>query len=226
VGGTSQPVVAGLVAALVGFAGAFTVVLAGLRGAGRHAEQAASGLLALCVTMGSARSSSACGRGCRWPSPGRRRARAARLSGPPDGGWPAAVGAFVVCGVLLVLTASGGPLGRAIAAIPAPLAAAMLAGVLLPLCLAPPARWPSCRGRASGGPRVGGAVAHRAALGGAGALVAAAVVVPADPAGPAPSARDLVPVVQLTAPVFEAAPSSGSRCRSSSSPWPPRTCRG
>lgn len=137
-GGASQPVVAGLVTALVGFAGAFTVVLAGLRGAGADPAQAASGLLALCVTMGAC--AIVLGLWLRmpvaiaWSTPG-----AALLvsTGPPHGGWPAAVGAFVVCGVLLVLTGFWRPLGRALAAIPAPLAAAMLAGVLLPLCLAP-----------------------------------------------------------------------------------------
>ncbi|CAA9467479.1 MAG: Benzoate transport protein [uncultured Solirubrobacteraceae bacterium] len=204
--GASQPVLAGLVTALVGFAGAFTVVLAGLRGAGATAEQAASGLLALCVTMGLC--SIVLGLRLRmpvamaWSTPG---AALLASSGPPDGGWPAAVGAFVVCGILLVLTGFWRPLGRAIAAIPAPLAAAMLAGVLLPLCLAP------ARAAAElpwqGLPvvlvwAVLALTARRWAV--PGAVVAAAVVVALDPAGPAPSAGDLVPVVALTAPVLEA----------------------
>lgn len=55
----------------------------------------------------------------------------------PAGGWPAAVGAFVVTGLLLALLALVRPLARLVAAIPDELAAAMLAGVLLVLCVAP-----------------------------------------------------------------------------------------
>jgi benzoate membrane transport protein len=69
-----------------------------------------------------------------WSTPG-----AALLvsTGTVDGGWPAAVGAFVLTGVLLALTGVVPWLGRLAAAIPVPLAQAMLAGVLLQLCLAP-----------------------------------------------------------------------------------------
>src|SRR5689334_5709316 len=44
-------IVAGVVAALVGFTSSFAVVLAGLRAAGASPAQAASGLLAVTVTM-------------------------------------------------------------------------------------------------------------------------------------------------------------------------------
>ena len=44
--------VAGLVTALVGFTSAFAVVLTGLRAVGASPVQAASGLAALCLTMG------------------------------------------------------------------------------------------------------------------------------------------------------------------------------
>ncbi|WP_035775918.1 benzoate/H(+) symporter BenE family transporter, partial [Arthrobacter sp. H5] len=54
-----------------------------------------------------------------------------------DGGWPAAVGGFLITGVLIVATGAIPALGRLVGAIPIPLAQAMLAGVLLPLCLAP-----------------------------------------------------------------------------------------
>ena len=43
---------AGVVTALVGFGGAFPVVLAGLRAVGADERQAASGLLAVCVAAG------------------------------------------------------------------------------------------------------------------------------------------------------------------------------
>jgi hypothetical protein len=67
-------------------------------------------------------------------------ARAALLiaAGPQQGGFAAAVGAFLLCGALIVLSGLVWPLGRLIAAIPPPIAGATLAGVLLlPLCLAP-----------------------------------------------------------------------------------------
>jgi benzoate membrane transport protein len=133
-----QPVLAGVVTALVGFASAFTVVLTGLRAAGADDRQAASGLLAVCVASGLV----ALVLGLRhrmpisiaWSTPG-----AALLisAGPPPGGFPAAIGAFLLCGLLMVMAALVPPLARLIAAIPAPVAGAMLAGVLLDLCLAP-----------------------------------------------------------------------------------------
>lgn len=136
--GTLQPALAGAVASIVGFAGSFTVVLAGLAGVGATDAQAASALLALCLVMGVV----AIGLGLRermpvaiaWSTPG-----AALLAtvGVPDGGWPAAVGAFLVAAALTILAGLWRPLGRAIAAIPGPLASAMLAGVLLPICQGP-----------------------------------------------------------------------------------------
>src|SRR6266702_2805509 len=71
----SQPVLAGILAAVVGVTSSSAVIVAGLRGVGASSAQAASGL---------------------WPR-----------------------------------------LGRAIAAIPAPIAQAMLAGIVLELCLTP-----------------------------------------------------------------------------------------
>ncbi|MFI6759813.1 benzoate/H(+) symporter BenE family transporter [Micromonospora sp. NPDC050417] len=133
-----QPVLAGVLAALVGFASTFAVVLAGLRAVGADERQAASGLLALCVAMGLA----AIWLGVRqrtpisvaWSTPG-----AALLvsTGAVEGGFAAAVGAFLLCGVLITAAGLVPALGRAIAAIPAPVASAMLAGVLFDLCVAP-----------------------------------------------------------------------------------------
>lgn len=136
--GSSQAISAGVVAAVVGFAGAFTVVLAGLRGAGASPDQAASGLLALLVTMGVAGVYLALRTrmpiAVAWSTPG---AALLATAGVPEGGFSAAVGAFVLCGVLLVLAGLWRPLGRLIDRIPTPVASAMLAGVLLPLCLSP-----------------------------------------------------------------------------------------
>ncbi|MHA7239697.1 benzoate/H(+) symporter BenE family transporter [Arthrobacter sp. TMS1-12-1] len=136
--GLHEPVLAGIVTALVGFTSSFAVVLAGLRATGASAEQAASGLLALTVVVGlgivllSLRYRIPVT--LSWSTPG-----AALLAGAavPSGGWPAAVGAFLVTGVLIALTAAVPWLGRLVARIPQHLAQAMLAGVLLPLCLAP-----------------------------------------------------------------------------------------
>lgn len=134
----AQPVGVGIVAALVGFTSSFAVVVTGLRAVGATPDQAASGLLVLCVVQGlgmiwlSRRHHAPLT--LAWSTPG-----AAVLAGASGvaGGWPAAVGAFVVCGALIGLTAAWPALGRLVAAIPVPVAQAMLAGVLLPLCLEP-----------------------------------------------------------------------------------------
>ena len=133
-----QPVLAGLVTAVVGFAGAFTVVLTGLRAVGADEHQAASGLLAVSLASGVL----AVVLGWRfrmpvsiaWSTPG---AALLVTAGRAPGGFPAAVGAFLLCGALVVVAGLVGPLGRLVAAIPGHIAGAMLAGVLLPLCLAP-----------------------------------------------------------------------------------------
>jgi benzoate membrane transport protein len=134
----STPYVAGVVCAAVGFSSAFTVVLAGLRGVGADEHEAASGLLTVSVLMGIL----AIWLGLRtrmpisiaWSTPG---AALLATAGPLTGGYAAATGAFILCGVLIVLAGLSGRLARVIAAIPLPLASAMLAGVVFPLCVAP-----------------------------------------------------------------------------------------
>lgn len=136
--GPLPAVSAGVVAALVGFTSSFAVVLAGLTAVGATPAQAASGLLAVCVTQ--AVGILLLSRRYRmpitlaWSTPG---AALLASTGAVAGGWPAAVGAFVVTGALVVLTGWWDRLGRLIAAIPVEIAQAMLAGVLVPLCLAP-----------------------------------------------------------------------------------------
>ncbi len=133
-----EPVLAGIVTAIVGFTSSFAVVLAGLRATGASPDQASSGLLALTVVVGLGIILLALRYRVpvtlSWSTPG-----AALLAGAsvPSGGWPAAVGAFLVTGILLALTGAVPWLGRLVARIPQHLAQAMLAGVLLPLCLAP-----------------------------------------------------------------------------------------
>nr|CAD6617785.1 benzoate transporter [Rhizobium sp. TCK] len=128
----------GCLTAFVGFASSFAVVLQGLKGVGATDYQAASGLMALSVSMGvCAILLSAWTRlpvSIAWSTPG---AALLATAGAVDGGFPAAVGAFLVCGALIVIAGLFRPLGRAVAAIPAPLANAMLSGVILGLCFAP-----------------------------------------------------------------------------------------
>jgi benzoate membrane transport protein len=133
-----RPVLAGIVTALVGFTCTFTVVLTGLRDVGASPDQAACGLFSLCVTM--ALGILWLARRHRipillaWSTPG---AALLASTGHVHGGWPAAIGAFLVVGALIVITSLWPRLGSLIAAIPAPIAQAMLAGVVLGLCLVP-----------------------------------------------------------------------------------------
>jgi len=137
-GRRSVPIHAGIVTSLVGFTSSFVVVLAGLEAVGASDRQGASALFALSVTMGIAciflsfryRMPITCA----WSTPG-----AALLASTTavDGGFAAAVGAFVVVGCLIVLTGFWPLLGQLIGRIPKSIAQAMLAGVLMPLCLAP-----------------------------------------------------------------------------------------
>jgi benzoate membrane transport protein len=134
----AQPVSVGVVSAVIGVTSSFAVVLAGLTAAGADPAQAASGLVVLTALMGVA--TIWLSRRFRrpltvaWSTPG---AALLASTGAVAGGWPAVVGAFVVGGLLIVATGLVRPLGRLVGAIPAPVAQAMLAGVLLPLCLAP-----------------------------------------------------------------------------------------
>ena len=129
---------AGLLAAFVGFASTFAVVLRGLVAAGASPQEAASGLMAISIAMGlcaivlSLRLKMPIS--VVWSTPG---AALLAASAAPEGGFAAAVGAFMACALLLVAAGSWPPLAQLVARIPAPLANAMLAGILLPLCLAP-----------------------------------------------------------------------------------------
>ncbi|WP_286928220.1 MULTISPECIES: benzoate/H(+) symporter BenE family transporter [Aeromicrobium] len=133
-----QPVTAGAVTALVGFTSSFAVVLAGLRAVGATPAQAASGLLALTLGFGVLIIALALVHRVpvtlAWSTPG-----AALLvsTGSVEGGWPAAVGAFVVTGLLIALIGAVPALGALVARIPTEIAQAMLAGILLQLCIAP-----------------------------------------------------------------------------------------
>ena len=133
-----QPIFAGIVAAITGFASSFALVIAGLHAVGATDAQASSGLLALCLVVGLM---------CivmtfwlripisfAWSTPG---AALLIAAGQNTTNFAAAVGAFIVCALLIVLCGLWPALGRLITRIPKPIASAMLAGILFPICLAP-----------------------------------------------------------------------------------------
>jgi len=129
---------AGALAAIVGYASTFTLVLAALTASGASPQQAGSGLMSVCIAIGilnivvSARLRVPVS--FAWTTPG---VAFLLTVGEPVGGFPAVSGAFLVAAGLILLTGLIKPLARLMAAIPAPIANAMLAGMLLTLCLAP-----------------------------------------------------------------------------------------
>lgn len=113
-------------------------MIAGLRAAGATPAQAASGLFVLTVVFALG-IIVLCVRyrmpiTLAWSTPG-----AALLAGggAVSGGWSAAVGCFLAVGLAVVATGFVPVLGNLVGRIPTPLAQAMLAGVLMVLCLAP-----------------------------------------------------------------------------------------
>ncbi|ODT15782.1 MAG: benzoate transporter [Kaistia sp. SCN 65-12] len=127
---------AALVATIAGVGGTLPVVLAAAQAVGATPEQASSWVSGL----GLATALSALALSVRyrmpiitaWSTPGA--ALIASTAGVPS--FAAAVGAFVLAAVLILLTAAVRPLGRLIESIPASIAAAMLAGILLRLVMA------------------------------------------------------------------------------------------
>tara|TARA_R110000868_G_scaffold411756_1_gene709089 strand:+ start:122968 stop:124212 length:1245 start_codon:yes stop_codon:yes gene_type:complete len=133
-----HPIAAGLIAALTGFASSFTLVIAGLVAVGATPAQAASGLFALslgqgilCIALSLAfRLPLAFA----WSTPG---AAVMIAAGGLTGDFASAIGAFLVCAALLLLTGFWPALARAMTRIPPAIGSAMLAGILVPICLAP-----------------------------------------------------------------------------------------
>lgn len=195
---------AGLLASLIGFGSAFAVVVQGLAGVGATPAQAASGLLALCVGQGLL----GIGLSLRyrmpiamaWSTPG---AALLATTGVVAGGFAAAVGAFVLVGALIMAAGLWRPFGRLVAAIPASIANAMLAGVLFHLSLAPFLAIAEVPRLALPVVLVWAVVARFARLYAvpAAVLVAAALIFYAAPASLGP-ARDLWPQVSFVAPSF------------------------
>jgi benzoate membrane transport protein len=205
--GAAQPITAGLITALVGFTGSFTVVLAGLRAAGADRGQAASGLLVASVLMGilgivlSTRTRLPIS--IAWSTPG---AALLVTTGAPRGGFGAAITAFALCGALIVLTGLWSPLRRLVLAVPRPIANALLAGVLLEICIVPVTTLAEHGWLAAGVIvtwLVLARVARRFAIPGAMAVAIAEIV------GSAPHAKlsglSLAPALYYTRPAFSVA---------------------
>ena len=196
----------GIVTAVVGVSSAAAIVLAGLSGVGATAEQAASGLLAATIIMGlcsiylsfSTRTPLLVA----WSTPG---AALLATAGVPDGGWAAAIGAFLLAAALTVIAGQWRRLAGLITRIPAPVSAALLAGVLLPLCLAPARAVAEMPDLAAPVAVVWlGMHLTRPGYATPAALVALLVVLVADGSTP-PLSSELLPAVDVTAPVFEPA---------------------
>lgn len=123
-----------LIAAMVGFAGTLALIVAAAQAVGATAAQTVSWITAISLVKGLETGYLSWRHRMpivtAWSTPG------AALIGASAGiALDAAVGAFLLVGLLIVATAAFRPLGRLIERIPMSIAAAMLAGVLLPFVL-------------------------------------------------------------------------------------------
>jgi benzoate membrane transport protein len=125
---------AAVVAALVGYGSSVAIVLAAASALGATPAQTASWLLT--VSLAKAAGSAFLSARYRvpvilaWSTPGAALIAAAQGYGMAEG-----VAAFAFAGLLILLTGALRPLEHVVSAIPSGIAAAMLAGVLLPFCL-------------------------------------------------------------------------------------------
>jgi benzoate membrane transport protein len=133
----AQPIFAGIVAGVTGFASSFALLIAGLHNVGASDDQAASGLLVLCVVPGlmTVVMSSIVKQPISmvWSTPG----AALVLASEGIDDYRSAVTAFLLCGLLIVITGLWPWLARTVTRIPRPIASAMLAGILFPICITP-----------------------------------------------------------------------------------------
>jgi benzoate membrane transport protein len=135
---SGQAVAAGVSAAVLGYASSVAVVVAGLTAVGAEPAEVASGLLAVGALMGvtsvvlSVRTRLPVS--VVWTTPG---VALLAVTGAVEGGFPAVVGGLALTGALIALTGLLAPITRALQRLPVPLTSGVLAGVLLPFCLAP-----------------------------------------------------------------------------------------
>ena len=129
---SASAVVAGVVAVMVSYAGPFVVVLAAARAAGLDTVRTGSWVWA--ISVGSGLTSAGLSWWTRqpvitaWSTPG----AALLVSSLPGYRWSEAVGAFLVAGLVMTVAGAAGLFGRLLAAVPAPVVTAMLAGILFP----------------------------------------------------------------------------------------------
>lgn len=194
---------AGALAAFVGFASTFAVILRGLTQMGASPAQAASGLAAVTLAMGLAGVALSLRYrmpiSVAWSTPG---AALLAATATPAGGFPAAIGAFLVCGVLLTAAGLFKPVADLVRRIPTSLAAAMLAGVLTPLCLAPVKAAATAPAYALPVIAVWAVTLRFSRLYAVPAALAAAALVAAFDHGPLPGAGAFAFPLMLTAPLF------------------------
>jgi benzoate membrane transport protein len=126
---------AAFVAAMVGYGASVAIVLAAAQALGASPAEAASWLAAVAIAKGLGMALLSTWTRVpvvlAWSTPG-----AALIATTADISMPQAVGAFLFTALLLVITALLPPVRRAVSTIPDGVAGAMLAGVLLPFCMA------------------------------------------------------------------------------------------
>lgn len=126
---------AAVVAALVGYGASVAIVLAAAQAVGASPEQTVSWIAAVSIAkaIGSLLLSlwKKVPMVLAWSTPG-----AALIAASTGINMNEAVGAFVFAGGLIALTGALPPVNRAVSAIPTGIASGMLAGVLLPFCIA------------------------------------------------------------------------------------------
>ena len=128
----------GVVVAVVGYFSSFPILLQGIEQMGASPGQAASGLMASAVAMGLAGIGLSLWQkmpiSVAWSTPG---VAFLAVTAPDAAGFAGAVAAFLFAGLLTVLAGFWRPLAQLATAIPAPVTQAMLAGVLMSICLGP-----------------------------------------------------------------------------------------
>lgn len=131
----SSVIISAIVAALVGFGGSLAVILAATEAVGATQAQTASWVAALCISMMATTAILSLRHKMpvitAWSTPG-----AALIAATSGVHFEAAVGAFLVAAVLILITAAFRVVGDMIERIPAAIASAMLAGVLFQFVVA------------------------------------------------------------------------------------------
>lgn len=133
-----RPIGNGLLVGLTGYVSTVSLVISALVATGAQARQVVSALFVLGLCMGlpalilSYRYRSPISVG--WSTTG---AALLVAHGPVHGGLPMASGAFLIAGLLTLLVGMWKPLAKMVGAVPACVANAMLAGLLVSLCMVP-----------------------------------------------------------------------------------------